>query len=277
MALHPTLINNLELLKKRIYDKKKASLIIIDGFQGEGKTTLAVQVADYLEGKEINLETPEQLAVGGKDFQDKFNICIEKGYKVIIYDEAGDFDKYSTYTEFNKTLAQFFRMFRTYKILVIMVLPNFNDLDGRLFKNGVPRLLLHCQNKGRSYGNFKAYGLWRIEHLRMKLKLFSNKILPQEIYKHVRPNFMGRFYDLEKDRSLKLDKISTEGKNDIRIKTRIKETGLLSVKDIANELGRSLIWVKTKLASKELKPALVFKKAHYYEKDTLNILERLKK
>lgn len=273
-TFHKRLATNLDLLHDRIYNKRKASLIIIDGFQGEGKSTLAVQIAEYYQQQDFDFEN--QIAVGGKQFQEKFDVCIEKGYKVMIYDEAGDFDKYSTYTDFNKTMSQFFRMFRTYKILVILVLPNFNDLDPRLFKNGVPRLLLHCYGKA-SIGNFKAYGLWRMEHLRLKLKILSNKVLPQEIFKYVRPNFKGEFFDLPKEKALLLDKISTEGKSDIRLQTRIKDSGLITIKQIANTLGRSILWVKQKISKKEIKPALIYKRTNFYDKDIIETLEREKK
>lgn len=266
---------NLDLLKIRIYKKGKASLMIIDGYQGEGKSTLAIQVAEYYQQKDLDFQ--HQLAIGGKDFQTKFEQCIEKGYQVIIYDEAGDFDKYSTYTDFNKTMSQFFRMFRTYKIFVILVLPNYNDLDPRLFKNGVPRLLLHCHNKTETRGHFKAYGLWRMEHLRLKLKMFANKILPQEIYKTVRPNFKGQFYDLPKEKSLLLDKLSTEGKSDIRTQTRIKDNGLVTIRDIAKEVGRSILWVKQKITLKKIQPSLTHKRSHFFDKEIIQRLAGEKK
>ena len=275
--LDKTLKKNIDLLKDRIYIKKKASLIIIDGYQGEGKTTLGVQIADDYQGKEIDLTNVEQLSVGGQDFQVKFDICIEKGYIVIIYDEAGDFDKYSSYTDFNKVMSQLFRTFRTYKILVIMILPNFNDLDSRLFKNGIPRLLLHCHGKTEKFGRFKAYGLWRMEHLRLKLKMYANKMLPQEVYKYVRPNFKGKFYDLSPERSKLLDKISTEGKSDMRIKTRIKQDGLITTKDLAKELNRSILWVKKKVTEKGIKPNIVHKRTFYFEKSIIEQLEGEKK
>jgi hypothetical protein len=268
---------NLDLLKERIYKKKKASLIIIDGYQGEGKSTLAVQCGDYYQQKEIDLESQEQYAVGGKQFQEKFDICIEKGHQVIIYDKAGDFDKYSSYTDFNKAMSQFFRTFRTYKIFIILVLPNFNDLDTRLYKNGVPRLLLHCHGKNEKVGRFKAYGLWRMEHLRLKLKMFDQKMLPQEVYKSVRPNFKGKFYDLSPERAKLLDRISTEGKSDIRTQTRIKQDGLITIRDIATNLSRSILWVKKKVNEKDITPKMVYKRTHYFEQSIINTLEKEKK
>ena len=158
-----------------------------------------------------------------------------------------------------------------------MILPNFNDLDPRLFKNGVPRLLLHCHGKNERFGRFKAYGLWRMEHLRLKLKMFAQKMLPQEVYKRVRPNFKGEFYDIEYKRSKLLDKISTEGKSDIRIQTRIKQDGLITIRDIAKEISRSILWVKKKVNAKDITPKMVYKRTHYFEKNIINTLEGEKK
>lgn len=271
------LILNLDALHNRIFVKKKASMIIIDGLQGEGKTTLGVQCADYFQQQEIDLNEPCQLAIGGKDFKIKFDICIERKLIVIIYDEAGDFDKYNMFSEFNKILAQFFRMFRTYKILIIVILPFFNDLDPRLFTNGVPRLLLHCEGKTETRGHFKAYGLWRIQHLRLKLKNLSNKIIPQEVFKYVRPNFQGEFYDISPERSKLLDKISTEGKSEIRLQTKIKDSELMTIRQIAKELERSILWVKQKIALKKIEPSLTHKRSHYFEKDIIQTLAGEKK
>lgn len=266
---------NLDLLKDRIYNKKKASLIIIDGYQGEGKSTLAIQIAEYYQQEEIDFNI--QYAIGGKDFQTKFDLCIENKKQVIIYDEAGDFDKYSTYTDFNKVMTQFFRTFRTYKIFIILVLPNFNDLDPRLFKNGVPRLLIHCHKKSETSGQFSAYGLWRMEHLRLKLRTMSQKILPQEVYKYVRPNFKGEFYDLDPKKRALLDELSTKGKEDIKTNGRIKEQGLINIKQLSLGLGRSVLWVKQQISKGNIKPALSFKKSHYFEKETLQELEAKKR
>jgi len=266
---------NLDLLKDRIYNKKKASLIIIDGYQGEGKSTIAIEISEYYQ--EADLDFNIQYAIGGKDFQTKFDLCIEHKKPVIIYDEAGDFDKYNSYSDFNKVMAQFFRTFRTYKILIILVLPNFNDLDGRLFKNGVPRLLIHTHRKTEEKGFYNAYGLWRMEHLRLKLKLYSSKVLPQEIYKYVRPNFKGEFYDLPEAKRLLLDELSTKGKEDLKARGRIKEQGLKTIKDIAQELSRSNLWVKQQIGKGKIKPALKHKTTHYYEAGVIEALASKRK
>lgn len=270
-----TLKRNIESARVRIHKTKKASLIILDGYQGEGKSTLAVQLAEEYQG--FDLDFAKQYAVGGDEFKEKFELCITHKLPTIIYDEAGDFDKYSVMSRFNKTMAQFLKTFRVYKILVIVILPFFNDLDPRLFANGIPRLMLHCHGKTETKGFYSAYGLWRMSHIRKYLKNNSNKILDIEVYKFVRPNFRGEFYDLPEAKRLELDKLSTAGKEDIRTKGRINQEGLKSVRDIAESLGRSIIWVKKELGKAKYKPAMYYKRANYYEAKVIDSLEKKKK
>jgi energy-coupling factor transporter ATP-binding protein EcfA2 len=92
-----------EILKENIdaqierISNKKASLILIDGCIGSGKTTLAVHIADYVNKKsnlpEINLHKKEhhQLSLGGKEFTTFFRTCHKENLPICVYDEAGDF------------------------------------------------------------------------------------------------------------------------------------------------------------------------------------------
>jgi len=59
----------------------KASMIIVDGGVGEGKTTLMVEIADYVNSlygfQEIKLELKDhpQLALGGTSFLKQLRVC----------------------------------------------------------------------------------------------------------------------------------------------------------------------------------------------------------
>jgi len=196
-------------LKKRM-DSNMASCVIMDGLMGSGKTTLAVEFLEHFQGCEIDYHS--QYAVGGDDFTKKLNRCIQKKLPVIIYDEAGDYNKFGTFTEFNKTLNEVFETFRAFKILIILVLPFFDDLPGSIFMKGVPRILYNCRRKiGEPFGWVRTYNYYRMSHMRFTLK--NKKIpVPQDIYRKVSPNYTTRFYDLPKSRSRELDKISTTQK-----------------------------------------------------------------
>src|SRR6056297_340250 len=78
---------DLDKLKYRI-EIGKASLLIVDGAIGEGKTTLATHLCSSFQGHSVYYL--KQYAMGGQQFQEKLQLCIDSKLKVIIYDEAGD-------------------------------------------------------------------------------------------------------------------------------------------------------------------------------------------
>lgn len=238
---------NLDSMNARV-DGKKAALIIIDGGVGEGKTTLAVHVADYLGGKPIILS--EQLAMGGNDFLKKLRICFQKGHRVIIYDEAGDFNRRASLTRFNAMLNRTFETYRAFKIIVILVLPNFAVLDQDIFDKKIPRLLLDCYNRSMEYGNFRAYSLYRMLYIREKMKKLVVKPLA---FQFTTPNFLGHFLDLPPDRCKALDALSTAGKMKELEGAEIKLSGLLTRADMAQKLVRSVSWVDESLRHLRIK------------------------
>lgn len=262
------LATSVDKAKKRIR-LKKASMIIIDGAQGEGKTTLAVEVAEYYQGS--NLVFSDQYAMGGHQFTIKLRICIRNNRIVIIYDEAGDFSKRGFLTAFNKTLNRIFETFRTFEILIIVVLPNFRDLDPGLFEKGIPRILIHCFGRNESYGKFKVYGLWRMSYLRAKMA--DRRVACKgEAYKFVRANFQGRFKDLSPKKSKMLDRISTQGKSDVLQEINIKNNHLMDYKAIADQVEKSVDWVKRKISKLQLKEELIYQRKKYFSKSVVQKL-----
>jgi len=153
---------NLIDLYHRVQLYNKAALIIIDGHVGEGKTTLAVHVADFLN-KLANLPQiifEDQLGMGGDEFLEKLRLCYKKKLPVVIYDEAGDFNRRAALTRFNANLNRTFETFRAFKIIPILCLPSFWVLDNDLFSKGIPRLLLHLSKRTNKMGRFKGYSLY---------------------------------------------------------------------------------------------------------------------
>lgn len=212
--MHHKLKQDIEELKKDINDGF-ACLVIMDGMMGHGKTTLAIEYADEYEGKEIDLT--KQYAVGGEDFINKLNICIKEGLGVIVYDEAGDFNKKRTMSSFSQALNEVFETFRAFKILIVLALPRFSVLDNGLFDKGVPRMLYHCyRERDVKYSNIMAYNLWRMEYLRFKL---PKTVVKQEIYNKVTPNYRAKFVDLPPERRKLIAEISLAQK-----KKRTKKT-----------------------------------------------------
>lgn len=169
------LAENLDDCYTRI-KKNKASCIVIDGGVGSGKTTLGIEIADYFnkkyaEQEEVSLEIKDhiQLAMGGKEFAKYMRLCFMQGKIVIIYDEGGDYSKRGAMTQFNAFLNRIFETYRAFRILVIICLPSMSVLENTLFDNQIPRLLLHCYDRGDNNGCVKAYSLHRMFFLRYQI------------------------------------------------------------------------------------------------------------
>jgi len=265
--------DELDNLKKRI-NENKASLIIVDGEIGMGKTTLAVEVADYHQVNEINLKT--QLGMGGEDFMRKLRDALDdKKLNVIVYDEAGDYAKRGFQSKLNKMLNRIFDTFRTFKILIILVLPMFVKLDKELFDKGIPRLLIHIKERNDKWGKFGIYGAYRMSWLSYHMgnpKLINKKIA----YNYVRPNSWGYFHNLSLKRARQLDKISTESKIGIFDDQMVIVDGLILTKDIARELGISISYCRNLIKRFECKPKRIVKNKKYYDKKVLNKLRHRK-
>lgn len=268
------LAENLDKLIARV-KSKKASLMVIDGGIGEGKTTLAIEAADYINKvngiNEVILKKKEccQLGLGGADFIKKLRICYNKKLPVIIYDEAGDFNKRGSLSRFNAMINRTFETFRAFQIIVILVLPSFAVLDQDIFDKQIPRLLLHLKDRNDLYGNFDAYSLYRMLLLRGRMK---NMNIKNFAFTFIWPNFRGHFLDLTPQRSRELDKLSTDNKLSLLQKSEIEIDGLMNYSQIGNKLMRSIRWVKQVINKLKLKPARTIKRAKYFNEETVNIL-----
>jgi hypothetical protein len=249
----------------------KASMIIIDGSIGEGKTTLGIHLADKINNLYglPPIDFNKQLAIGGVDFLKKLRLCYEYGLPVLIYDEAGDFNRRGSLTQFNAMLNRTFETFRAFKIIIILILPSFNSLDEDLFRKGIPRLLLHVDNRNENNGDFHGYSLFRMFYLKEKMKKL---IVKGYAYQLEEPNFHGHFLDLPPEREKELDKISIKGKIDILTKSEIKIEGLVNYVEIASKLVRSVLWVRIAINKLKIKPTRIIKRTKYFKDDCINVL-----
>jgi len=265
------LLENLYSLMDRI-DKDKASMIIIDGGVGEGKTTLAVECADEISLKYNNeiADLKIQLAHGGEDLIKKTKQCYENGKRVIIYDEAGDFSKRGALSRFNGRLNSYFEKYRALRLLVILTLPNFDTLDNSLFDKRIPRMLLHCFKRNETRGIFKAYSLKRMLYIKVRMK---DEIIKFKAYKS--PNFWGRFYNLPDDRAEALRKITISQKLDSIISDKFRED-LIGTNELLGHLGITKMGLYKNLKRIGVKPKANIKRQNYYDRSIINILKGMK-
>ena len=272
---------NLKDLDQRVRNKK-ASLIIVDGGVGEGKTTLIVEILDYLNSLhgfpviEIENEKGEpgtQFSIGGKQFLNKLAICHELKLVCIGYDEAGDFSKRGSLTNFNAMLNRTFETYRGYKILVVLGLPNFNVLDNNLYDNQIPRLLLHVSGRNEKYGNFDGYGLDEMNWIRFWMQKWPKHTT--KAYGRVLPNFRGHFLDISPARSRMLDRVSTKNKLKILKNSVIKIEGLLSYQELAVKVEKSVIWVREAISKLNIKHSRTMGNVKYFEPDVVDRLVEL--
>lgn len=258
-------------------DSKRASLIILDGAIGTGKTTLATEIMDYINSVrklgEVSLEIKKhpQLALGGKEFTGCFRTCHKEGLPVVTYDEAGDFSRRGAITQFNMMINRVFETYRGFKIIVIICLPNFNILDNQLFDNQIPRLLIHITGRSAKYGDFSAYSLAQMNWIRYWYDKLP-KGAKHKCFSKVEPNFRGHFLNLPKQREKTLDKLSTFGKTNLLKKTEIDMKGLYDYLTLANQTNRSINWVRDSLKSMKIKEVSIIDQKKYFDKSVLSAL-----
>lgn len=185
---------NLEAIKKRTYYNRRRlpSMVIIDGGSGLGKTTLAHAVASYLEEQEIDLDN--QKGEGYEKFLKAAEWCIEHKKRTVIYDEAGDFERKATQTKANRAINRVFDTYRTFGIVVILILPYLGKLDNGPFDNQIPRLLIHLFEGNDNYTSFACYSLPGMLWIRHHLKMMERKYpIKSRAYDRVTPNCYGHY------------------------------------------------------------------------------------
>lgn len=264
---------NLDDLDDRIFKMNKAALVVIDGGVGEGKTTLAVHVVDYINGKHglppMDIPSKEQIGLGGVDFAKKLRLGFKKKFPVIVYDEAGDFNKRGALTRFNAMLNRTFETFRAFKILVVLCLPTLNVLDNDLFDKNIPRLGVHCSGRTMKQGHIKGYSNYRMLYIRAKM---TKLVVKSFAYGIVEPNFYGHFKDLPADRRRQLDIMSTKGKIRELEKSEVKLEGLVSYNDISTRLVRSVRWIQLAFNDLKIRQVKVIENRKYFDSSVIDIL-----
>jgi len=175
-SLDGYLKSNLDFLKHAVVKKNYDGFIVIAGREGFGKSTLAGQIAVYLDPT-YNLDrccfTADQFieaAEGAEKFQ------------AIVFDETmGYLSSRGAMSSFNRDLIKIFSEMRSKNLFIILCIPNFFELD-RYPAMHRSTGLLYIFKRGR----FGSYDY----NTKKKLYLIGKKYYSY----NVPPNFRGNFF-----------------------------------------------------------------------------------
>lgn len=186
--MHKTLVENLDILIKAV-NKKWDGVIIIDGLEGSGKTTLAKSCGYYFAhkcGTNFNLDhivfLPEQFMWACANFKPK---------SVIVWDEF-IFGGYSSdaINTINKTITKMLTIIRNKQLFIILVIPWIFMLTPYVAVARSRCLLNVYTPDGISRGSFSFYSYSRKRTLYFKNKRWYS-------YYGVDMNFRGDFRNMD--------------------------------------------------------------------------------
>lgn len=166
--------------------KDKDCFIAIDGNEGSGKSTIALQVGKYADPT----LTLDRVVFNAEDFRKKI-LDAKKG-QCVIFDEAfTGLASTTSISKVNNTLKNLMMQMRQKNLFVIIVLPSFFLLDkyAAIWRT---RSLIHVYESGGRRGYFKVYNRKK----KKKLYLFGKKSYSYLTSgkNKVETSFRGRFY-----------------------------------------------------------------------------------
>lgn len=174
---------NLDIVKDQINNKDNDFVGIVDGFEGVGKSVLAMQIGKYVDPS-LDLS---RICFTSEEFKEAV-LKAKKG-QCVVYDEAitGAFSR-EAIQMMNVVLIKMMAQIRQKNLFMVLVLPSFFDLDKNL-AIWRAKFLLHCH-----YGKRYERGFFKFANLEKKKTIY---IEGQKLYKYPRDtnkwNFWGRF------------------------------------------------------------------------------------
>jgi hypothetical protein len=164
-------------------DKDKDFVLCVDGREGSGKSTFALQLGKKIDPT-LNLS---RIVFSPDDFREAI-LNAKKG-QCIIYDEAfTGFSSRASLSPVNKVLVSLAMQMRQKNLCIIVVLPTIFLLD-RYMAIFRTRALVHVFESHGRRGYFCLYNYRQ----KKNLILFGAKSMSYNS-KYARSNFLGRFY-----------------------------------------------------------------------------------
>lgn len=163
--------------------KDKDRVLVIDGAEGAGKTTLAFQIGKYVDNS-LDLS---RVVFNAEEFRQA--IFKAKKGQCIIYDEAfTGLSSRSSLSGINRVLVSLMMQMRQKNLFVIIVLPTIFLLDKYVALFRTIALVHVYESKGKR-GYFKVYS----RKAKKLLYLFGRQTYSYN-HKKVYTRFRGRFY-----------------------------------------------------------------------------------
>ncbi len=177
-------------IRHSLLQRDKDHVLVIDGMEGSGKSTFALQVAKYLDPSfDLN-----RVVFDAEEFREQ--IFKAKKGQCIVYDEAvTGFSSVSALSPVNRVLKSLMMQMRQKNLCVIIVIPTFFLLDKyvALFR---ARNLIHIyENKGLR-GYFRVYNRKKKKYLYLMGKQtlsYSGKKWKVNVFTRFKGRFHGVF------------------------------------------------------------------------------------
>lgn len=135
---------------KGIRSKNKDRVVVITGYEGTGKSNLALNLFEEwykLLGWKVTEDDIQWIASNQKEFVQGLESC--KQYGMFIHDEAGkDLYARNSISSFNKDLNIAYQVIRARNLYTVLVIPSVNDLD-TFFKRRRVTAMLHVYAEGK--------------------------------------------------------------------------------------------------------------------------------
>lgn len=137
-----------ELTYKRL-EEDWDSVVVIDGGEGTGKTTLGLHKLDHfytLRNGQCVEEDIRHVCLTGEDFKKDLSDLNKR--EMTIYDEAGELNKRRALSQFNVMMMQTYQVIRGDNLYTVLILPSIFELDSFFAKRRV-KGLYHVYRRGR--------------------------------------------------------------------------------------------------------------------------------
>jgi len=144
--LTPRLQKNLDEIKEKLQKKDKDHPIIIDGYEGSGKSVFGMQISKYVDPT-LCLD---RICMNPQQFKDA--IIKAQPHQAVIFDEAfTGLSARSSLSEINRMLVSMMMQMRQKNLFVVVILPNVFMLDKYVALSRAAGLFHIWEKKGRHY------------------------------------------------------------------------------------------------------------------------------